>query len=265
MKERLKRTLKARGIYDALKYSKLFHLYTFFFKRNVLRQHKKEVALYKAFLGPCDLIFDIGAYDGHKTAAFLELSKTVVSCEPDPANFKLLKTRFRNRKKRVKLQEVALSDHVEEKTFFVHQRGSAFNTLNPGWKEILEKDDLTRWNEKISFLPENNIRVRTTTLDLLIGQYGAPDFIKIDVEGYEQEVFGGLSQKVPCVSFECLLPEFKEGIRSILERLISFDPATRFNVIHDELLLFPVFVDYEGILRWLDKEEHFSFDLVAKS
>ena len=70
----------------SIKYSRLFRLYEYLCKRGIIAAHRKEVALYKCFLGSCRLIFDIGAYDGHKTAAFLELSDKVVAVEPDPHN-----------------------------------------------------------------------------------------------------------------------------------------------------------------------------------
>lgn len=41
-----------------------------------------------------------------------------------------------------------------------------------------------------------------STLDALIGEFGAPSFIKIDVEGYEDAVLAGLSRPVAALSFE---------------------------------------------------------------
>ena len=44
--------------------------------------------------------------------------------------------------------------------------------------------------------------VQITTLDALIARHGAPDFLKIDVEGAELEVLSGLTHAIPTISFE---------------------------------------------------------------
>ena len=100
MKKGIKRLLKKYNLYSDLRYSWMFRFYQYLFKPKDILAEKKEIQFYKSFLSPCDLIFDIGAYDGHKTAAFLNIAKKVVACEPDPQNFVVLTSRFRNKKKK---------------------------------------------------------------------------------------------------------------------------------------------------------------------
>jgi len=247
------------GLKQRIKYSGIFGLYERVFRPAVRAAHLKEVRLYREILGKrVGLIFDIGAYDGHKTAAFLELGARVVACEPDAYNFQLLTVRFRGRR-RVTLLKTALGEKEGTAELLVHHPGSAFNTLNVKWKKMLEEDGQARWKEEIRFADEEKVRV--TTLDELIRVHGVPDFIKIDVEGYEKFVLDGLHQRVSCISFECQLPEFKDDLLAILRRL---EDGSMYNVVYAEELVLPEWVGYEEILKWVQETKLFSFDMVIK-
>jgi hypothetical protein len=65
---------------------------------------------------------------------------------------------------------------------------------------------------------DNRSVVQMTTLDELIGEYGKPNFCKIDVEGYESRVLAGLSQPLPVLSFE-FVPEFVQDTLDCIDHL----------------------------------------------
>jgi len=263
MKERIKKFLKKKNIYYHLKYSGLFRLYQAIFKPLERERQKKEISFYKSFLPPCNLIFDIGAYDGHKTAAFLAISKRVVCCEPDEENFKVLKIRFRNKKKRVIIENKAVSDKKGEAQLHIHHEASAFNTLSDKWMKLLEDDNKVKWDEKITFAKSKT--VATTTLDILIRKYGTPDFIKIDVEGFEQRVLKGLSHRISFLSFETLLPEYAVELERCLAFIEQLCASATYNIAQHEKLVLDRFVIKTELNNWLaDHKPSLSFEIVAK-
>lgn len=263
LKGSLKNYLIKKGWYEHLKYSSFFYLYQLLFAKDKIKQHKKEVDFYKSFLEPCDLIFDIGAFDGHKTAAFLHISKKVICCEPDEQSFNTLKIRFRNKRRRVFTENVALADYQGTGILFIHHKGSAFNTMNDKWKSVLEADNLDKWDEKIVFSSTSK-KVKLTTLDSLIKKFGTPDFIKIDAEGYEKKILLGLTQKARLISFESLLPDFKHDLIGCINRIESLSAGSSYNIAINEQLHFPDFVSKSQLLKWIETTDVNHFEVVAK-
>lgn len=261
MKNKIKRYLQNKGIYYPIRYSPAFRLYQVLFKRGVLKQEKNEISFYRSFLNRCHLIFDIGAFDGHKTEAFLKIADKVISCEPDQFNYTVLKARF-GHKKNVALENKAVADMPGERRFLIHHPGSAFNTLSQKWKQTLEEDQLEKWDEKIKFTGEYTVPV--TTLDLLIEKYGKPDFIKIDVEGYEQNVLKSLSVPVPFISFEALWPGGKDEIQNCFDRLQTIEPGTIYNIAVFEKLLLAGFQTREQIMVRLSENDITHLEIIAK-
>jgi len=62
------------------------------------------------------------------------------------------------------------------------------------------------------------------TLNAAVADFGVPQFCKIDVEGFEREVFTGLDHQIPCVTFEYHGAQIAEAVWC-LERLAAFGPA----------------------------------------
>ncbi len=262
MKNKIKTILQDNNIYLPLRYSFVFRLYQRIFKPEIIAAEKSEIAFYKSFLSPCGLIFDIGAYDGHKTAAFLHIARKVVCVEPDKENFKVLSIRFRHKKGCVYLENKAVSNVTGTSFMHIHHPASAFNTLSDDWKELLESDNVEKWNEKISFT--ERVAVETVTLDRLIEKYGQPDFIKIDVEGFEEKVLKGLSNRISCLTFEAMLPDGLAAIHNCLAEIERLDKDARFNVAENEQLLFEKFFSFNELRDWVAGSRITHFEIVVK-
>jgi hypothetical protein len=56
--------------------------------------------------------------------------------------------------------------------------------------------------DKIGYCGTETIQVRTATADELVRKYGVPNFIKIDVEGMDDEVLKALTTAPAALSFE---------------------------------------------------------------
>lgn len=262
MKIAIKRFLHKKGLYYPVKYSRLFHLYQLLFKPKEIKQQRQEVVFYKSFLPACKLIFDIGAYDGHKTEAFLAVAEKVVCCEPDSENFKILNTRFSTRKKKVFLENIALADKEGIAEMHIHHAGSAFNTLSSKWKKLLEDDNRQKWDEPIKFIQTQT--TKTTTLDRLIDKYGVPDFIKIDAEGFEHEILKGLSQRIHYLTFETLLPDYENELWSCIAHISGLDHSATYNICRCEKLLLPGFVSKDELASFLNNNKVLIFEVVVK-
>jgi FkbM family methyltransferase len=128
------------------------------------------------------LIFDIGANNGNTVEFYKNFSEVLVCFEPNPKLVEVLKNRFKN--ENVIIDNRGVSDSVEIKKFML-SNADTISTFSNNWVEESRFSKTHRWDESVD--------VQTTTLDSIINQYGEPDFVKIDVEGYEYEVLNGLT------------------------------------------------------------------------
>lgn len=138
-----------------------------------------------------DLIFDIGAHRGEETDRYLASGARVVAVEPQATLARELRSRHNGSPA---LTVVAKACGAQEGRINLYASSHTWlATCDPG-KWSMGRFSNHRW--------ENSQEVEATTLDRLIADYGKPDFIKIDVEGYEMEVLRGLSMAVPALCYE---------------------------------------------------------------
>jgi len=124
------------------------------------------------------------------------------------------------------------------------------STLSNEWIAVAERSERfsgIHWSEKIA--------VPVSTLDALIKKYGMPKFIKIDVEGFENEVLAGLSIAPQFLSFE-FNSEFAEAAASCVAQ-DCFPADATFNVVAEPSteFLFDQWVNRDEMFRLLENRE----------
>ena len=200
-------------------------------------KRRRARAFYRAFVRPGDLCFDIGAHLGDRTGHFLALGARVVAVEPQPGPLAVLR-RLYGGDPRVVLRGEAVGAATGEAELAIDPANPTVASLSPEWRSQVARDPgfaRTDWRERH--------RVAVTTLDALIAAHGAPQFCKIDVEGFEAAVLQGLSRPLPALSFEYVTAA-RESALAALERLAALG-RYRFNRSPGESMRFPI-VDWRS-------------------
>jgi FkbM family methyltransferase len=201
-----KEVLKSSFLYRNLAFSKAL----FQAKRWTPRDQRMR-EFYSQFLSLDDLCFDVGSNIGNRVKIFLELKARVVAIEPQEFCNKVVQTAFGRNPRLTVLQKV-LGEKPGEGELLIGE-ANTLSTLSRDWVKAVQESG--RFTE---FLWARTHNVQMTTLDELIGAYGVPAFIKIDVEGYEYEVIKGLSRPIRAISLE-FTPEYVESTLSCIDRL----------------------------------------------
>jgi FkbM family methyltransferase len=201
-----------------------------------LRRHFDGIPrLYSLFVRPGDLCFDIGANIGRRSAVMLDLGARVVAVEPNPAVFREM-TAYLGSNHRFYPVQSAIGSSLGQATLRI-AKCSGLSTLNLGW-----------YGGMLETVGE--VSVELTTLDALIAQHGVPQFLKIDVEGYEWEALKGINQPVRTVCFE-YNGQFLDLALNCLDRLREFGPIEANATRGEDVNLLGDWRDYESFRRML--------------
>lgn len=196
-------------------------------KREEAWEIKSRAEFYEKLIGRDVLVFDVGANIGNRSAAFLHHSRRVVAIEPQPNCGSVLEAKFGTDPKFILVKKAV---------------GSSMGYLELRWST--EHDVLASVSESFIEYAENSGRfnggrawnnssmVDVVTLDSLIENYGMPDFIKLDTEGYESEILNGLSKAPAYLSFE-FTPDFHENSLACLARCKQLG-MTQYNISYGE-------------------------------
>ena len=211
---------------------------------------KDQMRFYATLIKPNELCFDIGGNVGFKTNVFLQLGARVVTLEPQQACVTILKAKYG--KKATILQKGAGAVN-EVKDFYV-SNNPAVSSFKKDWVDEF----------KDSRFPGSSIeaieKIEIVTLDSLIDFYGKPDFIKIDVEGFEMEVFRGLSRSFGYLSFEYAVPEKLQDVTEILKHLQGkySNLSCNYAICNDCVFALQAWIPLVEMLKYVQQDEYFN-------
>lgn len=155
-----------------------------------IRETQRLIVLLEEVLGPASDCLDVGAHEGVVLREMTRLAPSGrhVAWEPLPALAHGLRTEFPS----VEVREAALSDRAGEREF-------AHVVDAPGWSGFVARPVPAGG-------PVETIAVRCERLDEALREDVKPAFLKIDVEGAEEQVLLGaietLRRHRPVVAFE---------------------------------------------------------------
>jgi len=167
------------------------------------REREHQLMLERA-LEPGMTVFDVGANIGYYAlmeARLVGAQGRIVALEPSPDNVRCLRRNLDlNRVTNVTVLNQAVSDRPGRRRFFLADQSNLHTFHDTG--------------SAAPHLSGRSIEVDCTTVPDLAAEFGAPDLIRMDVEGHEVEVLGGMVAAVeagslaPMVLFETHLSRY---------------------------------------------------------
>jgi FkbM family methyltransferase len=156
---------------------------------------------YRRFVKAGDVCFDIGANVGERSGYLLNLGAHVVSVEPQKSCFVMLEAKFKN-ETRIRLVNSAVGAEKGQMDLRICDETNQCATLSHEFIAVFSTVSDLHWGK--------SEQVEVTTLDELVCTFGMPKLCKIDVEGFESEVFKGMSNPIPVLCFEFNYPFLKD-------------------------------------------------------
>ena len=219
------------------------YLYSATLGRQAAIARKKMRSFYEKLFQPGALVFDIGANMGVLSATFASLGARVVAVEPNADCVRHIQLSYSEENIQV-IQAVAGKSNGLI-VLNVADESDGRSSVSTEWMNTISERD----GSYDGIWSRQNV-VPMLTLDTIIEYFGLPQFIKIDVEGFEESVLSGLSAQPQVVSFEFHGTFLPAAVRC-LDMKIFADGST-FNLVCNPDWGYPAQFEYEN---WMGKEE----------
>ena len=204
--------------------------------------------LYAQFVKPGDLVFDVGAHVGDRVASFRRLGARVVAIEPQPALAFTLKALY-GRDRNVTIEAKAVGKAPGTLTMKINIDNPTVSTASSAFIDAAR--GAQGWEGQVW---EKTIVVPVTTLDALMDAHGIPAFVKIDVEGFEEDVLAGMTRPVEVLSFEFTTIQ-REVAQACIARCAALG-FLRYNAAIGESQELGEWRSAEDIACWLSELPH---------
>lgn len=163
-------------------------------------EKRKFKTFYSNFIGNSDFAITIGDSNGNISEILLQLGALVLVVEPLPENFVYAEKKLRN----------------YSQTILLHEDIGAFNAQFT-YNEAYEKNILPYSSNLTVGADQSVVKIRT--VDELIREYSLPAFIKINANGFENEVLKGLTIPILLISvsfYSYLHSKTTENVRRLM-------------------------------------------------
>jgi FkbM family methyltransferase len=211
--------------------------------RKVKAARSNMTQLISRLLPPGALVFDIGANVGSFSEVYALAGCRVLAVEPNPDCVRQIKLVYDGLS--IKTFQAAVGPTCGIATLHISKNWDATSTLSSDWMDRMQD-----WDERYKENWNREEQVPLVTLDTLIEYFGRPDYIKLDVEGYEFRALSGLSWQLPVLSFKFHNASLEQTLNCLNSPI--FSKGSSFNLIVN-----PSWGYHEQFEspRWISKDE----------
>lgn len=210
------------------------------------KREAASMALFEKVIRPGDLVVEVGGHIGFITQYFSQLvgaSGSVVVFEPGPNNLPYL---IRNTKAlpNVEIVELGVGSEPGRADFFVESLTGQNNSFVADFEGLAANADAAGVDSGVE-----RISVELTSLDAHFA--AQPDFIKVDVEGFELPVLQG-AERILREGHPVLMVE----IQADREAISQLATAHGYEVLGEDLQPFHWDEDFSGNSFWFHRDQH---------